>query len=146
MAKYFRVTLRQDAWLYHEALLSSEQHSVTTKTEAANAVIDYWKGKRNDFSLIETDANGFDDAECNAGDVEEISKEQYEEAVGAHEPTASPTLTLDEAKGQFEATPSGTTAAAYLRELVTYNADDMISDDTLYSGIANVRAWLEQQG
>lgn len=145
--KYFRVTLRQDAWQNHEAVLSSKEHGVLSKEEAAEAVLEQWKGRRNDIRLINVGSSGFDEADCDAEDVEEIDKENYEASLAAYaKPTAHPAMTLDEAKEQFDAAPSCATAAAYLQKLVTYNANDMISDDTLYSGIASVRVWLEQQG
>lgn len=51
-------------------------------------------------------------------------------------------MTLDKAEAAFEATPTNTTAGRYLIELMVYEADGMIGDDTFLDGLACIAGYL----
>lgn len=65
--KKFEVTLRQDAVITWVATV--EAHS---KEEAADLVLAHWDGEENGVVLEQGDTYGYDNAECEEDDCEEI--------------------------------------------------------------------------
>lgn len=141
----WRVTLRQDAWINHEAIVPKEE--AHTKADAARAVLDVWRGERSDIELKRVEANGFDHAECEADDVEALTAEDMEvyvnpDLIAPSTPT-HPT-TFAEAQQRFRAGPSKATAALYLEFAVKAEADDLIGDDEFLNALGELRDWLAQ--
>jgi hypothetical protein len=97
--KFFRVLVRQDAYINHEALLSSKQHGVETAKEATLAAYDAWKGRRDDIVMTEHSTDGFDHADVEVDDTEEIDQAEYEAATGQHD---DPAPTVDPAERVIE--------------------------------------------
>jgi hypothetical protein len=63
----------------------------------------------------------------------------------AHTHTNSSTMTLDLAWDGFVGNPTPTTAAIYLEQLLQYEADDMIGDDTFLNGLHEICDFLRER-
>jgi hypothetical protein len=81
---YFRIRVRQDAWINHDGVVEA-----ATAEEAAQLGEAAWKGDRPDILLSEDSSSGFDHAECDPEECEEISAEDFrqERALHARHPT-----------------------------------------------------------
>lgn len=79
---YFRVLLRQDAWINHEAIVEAD-----TKEDAAHAVVRAWKEGDETIKIRESDQTEFDEAEADPEEVEELTAEQLAAENPAHLPT-----------------------------------------------------------
>jgi hypothetical protein len=144
--KFFRATIRQDAWIQHEALLSSKEHGVKTVEQAVHAMQDQWKGHRKDIKLIEESVPvAFDNADCEPDDIEEIDQEEYEAEIAMRSAAPDP-ITLDWAKERFEACPTPKNAGTLLEVAKQYEADDMITDDTWLNIVGDVTEFLKNYG
>lgn len=65
--KKFEVTLRQDAFINWVATVEAN-----SKEDAAALVRAAWQGKENGVVLEKDDVHGYDNAECEEDDCEEI--------------------------------------------------------------------------
>lgn len=87
---FFRGHVLQDAWVLHDYVVEADNPE-----EAAEAGIDQWKGRRDDIVLEAGEVQGFDHAEqCDPEEIEEITEEEYREAL---EPVEKPADPLKEA-------------------------------------------------
>lgn len=80
--KPYRVLLRQDAWINHEAIVWA-----SSKEEAADMVVSAWKEGDRSIKIRETDQSCFDYAEADPEEVEEITTEQLAAENPAHLPS-----------------------------------------------------------
>lgn len=83
--KFWRVTVRQEAWIYWRGYTDAE-----SAEEACALGLAAWEGKADLPVPLESDgeeAGGFDHAECAAedDDAEEITTDEFAEAVAEHE-------------------------------------------------------------
>jgi hypothetical protein len=75
---FYRVVVRQDAWINHEGYVEANNAE-----EAAECALAAWKGKRTlPVPLRPTgDHEGFDAAICDPDDCEEIDQEELQNEV-----------------------------------------------------------------
>lgn len=66
----FRVTVRQDAWIYHEATIEAPNAET-----AAGDALHAWRFGAEDVKFTETGHDGFDHADCEAEDCELMEDE-----------------------------------------------------------------------
>jgi hypothetical protein len=89
---YYKVTRRQDAWIYHKGYVEADSPEA-----AAQAALDAWKRDYPlDVPLKRAGlADQFDDFECDAedDDVEEVDEEEFREAVAKYEASKSASST-----------------------------------------------------
>ncbi len=69
-AKIYRCTVRQDAWIYKEIVLEA-----SNAQEASELALHRWKQGEGEWT--DHGAQGFDDADCEAEDCEELSNDEY---------------------------------------------------------------------
>ena len=64
----YKVTARQDAWIYHECEIEA-----SNKEEAATIAREAWNyGEHPEIKFTEAGSTGFDEIECDEEDCEEI--------------------------------------------------------------------------
>jgi hypothetical protein len=75
---FYRVIVRQDAWINHEGYIEAD-----TAEHAAELALAAWKGKNTlAIPLRPTgDSEGFDAAICDPDDCEKIAREEFQTEV-----------------------------------------------------------------
>jgi hypothetical protein len=78
---FYRVIVRQDAWLNHEGYVEAENAE-----RAAELALSAWKGHGTlDVPLKPTgESEGFDAAICEPEDCKEIEPEEFQGEIGLH--------------------------------------------------------------
>jgi hypothetical protein len=78
MMPFYRVVVRQDAWINHEGYVEAN-----AAEEAAYLGLAAWKGQKTlDVPLRPTgESDGFDEAICEPEDCEEITSEEFRSEV-----------------------------------------------------------------
>jgi hypothetical protein len=154
---HFRVLLRQDAWINHEAVIEA-----VSKEEAIEFALDAWKGRRDDIKLVESGHDGFDHAEADPDEVEELTAEQLAECqskasedvqidvliptVDAAVSIASPgsKTRFEEARDTFIDARTHDAAAAYLKLARQYYGKDLINNVDFRNALGDIQTWLER--
>jgi hypothetical protein len=73
---YYKVTVRQDAYIYHEGFVEADSAAV-----AASAARQAWWGRATlDIPLVETGHDGFDHVDCEPEDCELVTEEEFQVA------------------------------------------------------------------